>query len=242
MNIFAIGDLHLSFKDRVVPGLWNKVVEYKPMNIFGDIWDKHYQKLYENWQETVNEEDIVLIPGDISWAQNFEEVKFDLDFINLLPGKKIIIKGNHDYWWDGIGKVRAIIPDKFFAIQNDSINLEGVSIAGTRGWIVPNENQFTEHDEKIYNRELNRLELSLKTTKKSDKLIVMTHYMPTDENHTRNEFIDLMIDFNVDICIYGHLHGAPSHKTRLTGEKWGIKFFLVSSDFINFTPEIILSL
>lgn len=241
MNIFAIGDLHLSFNKKVIPGQWDLVELYKPMSLFGEKWEKHYQKIYENWWEIVSEDDLVLLPGDISWASDFVEAEHDFNFIAGLPGKKVLIRGNHDYWWQAISRLRSQVPENCYLIQNDSLNLQGVSVAGTRGWTVPNSFQFTEHDEKIYRRELVRLELSLKSIKmRGEKLIVMLHYMPVNEDHEKNEIIELLQDFQVDICIYGHLHGEEAHKTRLTGEKWGINFQLVSSDFLNFKPMKIL--
>lgn len=242
MNIFAIGDLHFSFKNRIVPGEWEKVDEYKTMNIFGSEWEEHYRKIYKHWHNKIKNDDLVLIPGDISWASDLNELKPDIDFIESLPGKKVFVKGNHDYWWQGISKVREAMPEDFYMIQNDSYRFKDLSIAGSRGWIPPNSFQFSEHDEKIYKRELIRLKLSLKTIKNSNTRLVMLHYMPVNENHNKNEFIELMLKYKVDICIYGHLHGKKAHQNRISGEKWGIDFKLVSADFLKFNPELIFSI
>lgn len=240
MNVYAIGDLHLSFENRVVPGEWEQVKEYKPMGVFGETWEKHYQKIYENWCNTIKPEDLVLIPGDISWARTLEEAEYDFDFIDELPGKKVFIKGNHDYWWQGITKMRNILPESIYLIQNDFIELPGIIIAGSRGWVVPNSHEFTEHDKKIFQRELLRLELSLnKIEKTGGVLIVMLHYMPVNEKHEKNQLIELLIEKKVDICIYGHLHDE-AHQIRLDGVKWGMRFKLVSADFLQFKPLKIL--
>ncbi|HHU92310.1 MAG TPA: phosphohydrolase [Halanaerobiaceae bacterium] len=241
MKVYAISDLHLSFKNKVVPGKWQEVEEYKPMNIFGEKWEKHYYRLYKNWLETVQAEDLVLLPGDISWASTGEELGPDLDFISHLPGKKIFVKGNHDYWWQGIGQLRTLFPEDSYLIQNDSISFGKIAIAGSRGWIVPNNIYFTERDEKIYKRELIRLQLSLDSLdKKAECRIAMLHYMPVNEEHQHNEIIDLLESYKIDICIYGHLHGEEAHANRLEGNFWGIDFHLVSADFLDFTPIRIL--
>ncbi|MEJ6950909.1 metallophosphoesterase [Natronospora cellulosivora (SeqCode)] len=239
MKIYAIADLHLSFEDFVEPANWEEVKEYKSMEIFGEKWRMHYKKIYENCLDIVTENDLLLIPGDISWATNLKEMEADIDFIRKLPGKKIFIKGNHDYWWKGVNSLRTALPDDFYLIQNDSLIFNGVALAGSRAWTVPNTYQFSEKDKKIFNRELIRLELSLKSIQKAEKIIVMLHYMPTNEQHEHNQLIALLEKYNVDICIYGHLHGDESHEIRLEGQKWGIEFNLVSSDFIDFKPRLI---
>lgn len=241
MKVFAISDLHLSLKNRIVPGEWEKAEEYKPMNIFGEKWEKHYYHLYKNWLEVVNDEDLVLLPGDISWATTMEELEPDLDFIRLLPGQKVFVKGNHDYWWQKIGQLRTVFPEDCYLIQNDSVTFGRIGIAGSRGWIVPNNIYFTERDEKIYRRELIRLQLSLDSLANNvDYKIVLLHYMPVNEEHQYNELIELLENYQVNLCIYGHLHGEEAHANRIEGKKWGIDFRLVSADFLDFTPLRIL--
>ena len=154
MKIFALGDTHLSFDD--------DGKEYKPMDIFGEHWHNHSQRLRVNWLELVSDEDVVLIPGDVSWAMDLQQAKVDLAFLMELPGKKIMIKGNHELWWDSISKVRNILPDGFYAIQNDYVQLgDDIAICGSRGWQCPDGPFADSQDEKIYKRELVRLELSL---------------------------------------------------------------------------------
>lgn len=240
MKIFALADLHLSFSNKFIPQHWDEVEEYKPMACFGNNWKYHFYKIYQNWCNNVSQEDIVLIPGDISWASDLKELEFDLAFMDLLPGKKVLIRGNHDYWWQGIKKLRDFFPANFYLLQNDSLKGNGFAIAGSRGWTVPNSFQFSDHDLKIYQRELIRLELSLKNIGGVEvKKIVILHYMPVNESHEKNELIDLLLDYEVDICIYGHLHGKEAHNNALTGKKWGIEFHLVSSDYLDFNPKFI---
>lgn len=243
MRIYALGDLHLSFRQKInqTDSMADaKKYLYKPMNCFGEKWEKHHIKIFNSWNKTVSENDVVLIPGDISWAMNLEEAGPDFHFLKKLSGKKILIKGNHDYWWNSISQVRQKLPDGCRALQNDSIVINGAAVTGTRGWVVPNNNEFDEHDEKVYNREVHRLKLSLDSiSKKYNRLIVMFHYMPVNENHERNEMIDVLMEYDVNDCIYGHLHGEKAHQNRISGIKWGINFKLVSSDFLNFKPQLV---
>lgn len=239
LRVFGIGDLHLSFATPVQPGDWSGIQENKPMGIFGDQWHHHYQRIYEQWQEKVTAEDIVLVPGDISWALDLAEAKNDLDFIGSLPGKIILLRGNHDYWWQSISKVRRILPPNVRAIQNDSITLGEVTICGSRGWASPGSAGFSPADELIYRRELQRLAISLQTAPHGAKeLMVMMHYMPTAEDHQPTGFIELMQRYGVCDCVYGHLH-SWAHQSRLPECQWGIRFSLVSADFIGFSPRLL---
>lgn len=239
MKLFGIADLHLSFSEGVIPGNWDTVREHKPMGIFGEKWSNHYQKIYENWVRFVKDEDIVLVPGDISWGLKLEDALHDLEFLAELPGKIILVQGNHDYWWQSVSRVRKALPSNVLALQNNSFTIGEISICGTRGWTCPHGNGFTKHDEKIYLREIQRLELSLKNADSDVKRkIVMMHFMPVNEKHEKNEFIELMQEYNVELCIYGHLHSS-AHKQRLPDHKWGINFSLVSADYLNFLPELL---
>lgn len=224
MRIFAIGDPHLSFAVN------------KPMDIFGDQWKNHPERFADEWCRTVAPDDWVLVPGDISWAMHLEEVKPDLEFLERLPGKKIMIRGNHDYWWSSISKVRKILPANMYALQNDSLQIGDIAICGTRGWNCPGGYDFDEHDRTIYEREVSRLELSLKNAGKTAKeKWVMLHYPPTNEKHQDSGFLDVMRKYEVSVCIYGHLHGE-GHKNAITGEHAGIQFHLVACDYLNFKP------
>jgi predicted phosphohydrolase len=206
------------------------------MDIFGDRWVRHHEKIRNEWQQTVAADDWVLLPGDISWAMRLEEAKPDLEFLGELPGRKIIIRGNHDYWWSTISKVRKILPPGMHAIQNDSILIGDIAICGTRGWNCPGGHDFGEHDQQIYEREVSRLELSLQTAdRRAKEKWVMLHYPPVNEKHQDSGFLETMRKHSVTVCIYGHLHG-DGHRNALLGERDGIRFQLASSDYLNFKP------
>lgn len=225
MKIFAISDLHISTNTD------------KPMDVFGGKWVGYLEKIYADWQEKVKDEDVVLIGGDISWAMNIDDAKEDVATFSSLKGKKILIKGNHDYWWSGIGKVRDMLPENVFALQNDAIRLkEGYVICGSRLWSVPGSPDFTEQDEKIYKRETERLRLSLTTAKsmmqEGDKLIALIHYPPFNVKREPTSFTELFEEYGVDSVIYGHLHGKDVRADRLV-VKNGIKYYLTSCDQVD---------
>ncbi len=224
MKIYAISDLHISTNTD------------KPMDVFGGNWVGYLDKIKADWQKKVSAEDIVLIAGDISWAMNIEDAKEDLDFFKDLNGKKVFIKGNHDFWWSGIGKVRDIMPENCFALQNDSIRFDGVVICGSRGWAVPGSPDFDEKDRKIYSRETERFKLSLKSAEKliqsGDKLIAMIHYPPFNVKRESSAFTDIFEEFNVHSVIYGHLHGKNVRADKLV-IKNGVKYYLSSCDMVD---------
>ncbi len=231
--VFAIADLHFDS------------IGDKPMNIFGDNWENHEDKIMDSWKELIAEEDLVLIPGDISWALKNEEAYEDLNKIDKLPGEKVLIKGNHDYWWVSLKKLNEMGLETMNYIQNNSFVYKGIAVAGTRGWTDMElarelEDNNLVHDEKIFTRELNRLRLSLESIKEEyDKLIVMLHYPPFDIDLKPNEFGKMLKEFKVDICLYGHLHG-DGHKYVKEGNIDGIEYMCVASDYIDFIPKRIL--
>ena len=232
MKIYAISDLHISTSTD------------KPMDIFGGNWVGYMDKIRADWQSKVQDDDIVLIGGDISWAMKIEDAKLDLDSLRDLKGKVVMIKGNHDYWWSGIGKVRDIMPPSFYALQNDSIKFGNTIICGSRCWCVPGSPDFTEQDRKIYNRETERLKLSLKSAVKDrqegDKLIALVHYPPFNVRRENSAFTDIFEEYKVDAVVYGHLHGKDVRSDKLL-IKNGIKYFLTSCDQVdNKLTEIIL--
>lgn len=240
LKIFAIGDLHLSFTGPVDPGHWEQAREYKSMGALFPQWREHYRRLYEEWNAAVGREDTVLVPGDISWGMRLEEALPDLDFLRLLNGRLILIQGNHDYWWQSISRVRRAVPPNVQVIQNDHVLMGDVAICGSRGWTCSGETHDQEKDRRIYQRELLRLEMSLKSVRlgTARKIIVLMHYMPTNEKHERSGFIDLLVSYGVGTVVYGHLHAAAkSH--RLPDQAWGICFHLVSADYLNFRPVLI---
>ncbi|MCF8010993.1 MAG: metallophosphoesterase [Clostridiales bacterium] len=239
MKIFTISDLHLSFSYPVDPNNWQDAVEYKPMSEVDETWFGHARRIYDNWINNVSEDDIVLLAGDISWAMKLEETYPDFDYLSKLPGHIVAVQGNHDYWWQSISRVRQVAPPNMSFIQNDHVMVDSIAICGTRGWVCPGGKFFSEHDSKIYRRELIRLENSLNSiSKKRDSLkdvIVMMHYMPTNEKHEYSGFIDVLKKFGVKKIIYGHLH-AKACNYRLPDWAWGMNFILTSADYLGFKP------
>lgn len=225
--IYGIGDLHFDSSKE------------KPMDIFGENWIDHEEKIIKNWQENIRDDDLILIPGDISWALKLRDAKYDLEKIDKLPGKKVISKGNHDYWWVSLNKLNGLNLDSIFFIQNNSYLYNNTGIAGTRGWISKDVEDFDDNDMKVYTRELHRLRLSLESIDSDiNEKIVMLHYPPFDMDLKPNEFHDIMLEYKVDICIYGHLH-SDGHKFAREGMIDGIEYHCVSSDYIEFKPIII---
>ena len=224
MQIYAIADLHLS------------LTAEKPMDVFGEAWRGHAEKLERNWRETVGEEDLVLIPGDISWAMQLSAALPDLSFIGALPGRKILLKGNHDYWWSAIGRVRATLPAGMRALQNDSFVEDGVGICGSRGWLCPGSSNFSQDDEKIYLRELDRLTLSLQSLPPVETKIAMLHFPPFSDKDRASGFSERLEAAGVTIAVYGHLHGE-ANRYAFEGEKNGITYHCVAADKLDFTPK-----
>lgn len=228
MSIYVIGDLHLSFGVN------------KPMNIFGENWEKHYEKIKENWLRKVKDEDTVILPGDFSWATYLEESEKDFEFLNNLSGKKILLKGNHDYWWTTVTKMKKFLEEKNIQnidfLYNNSFLIENKIIAGTRGWIT---NPNSKENYKILKRENDRLKLSLESGIKSfgeDKEIIAFLHYPPFYKDTVSEEIDFkktLEKYKVKKCFYGHLH-SDSHKEAIEGKINGIEYCLVSSDYLKF--------
>ena len=224
MQIYAIADLHLS------------LTAEKPMDVFGEAWRGHAEKLERNWRETVGKDDLVLIPGDISWAMQLSAALPDLSFIGALPGRKILLKGNHDYWWSAIGRVRATLPAGMRALQNDSFVENGVGICGSRGWLCPGSSNFSQDDEKIYLRELDRLTLSLQSLPPVETKIAMLHFPPFSDKDRASGFSERLEAAGVTIAVYGHLHGE-ANRYAFEGEKNGITYHCVAADKLDFTPK-----
>ncbi len=211
------------------------------MTVFGKAWAGHPEVLFSRWRETVGEDDLVIIPGDISWAMRLEEALPDLMALARLPGVKVLIRGNHDYWWPSISRLRAALPPGMVALQNDAYVYGGVAVAGTRGWITPFDREFTEHDEKIYRREAERLKLSLADAAKKphEHLIVALHYPPFGPGSEPTLFTELIEEARPDAVVYGHLHGADPE--RLPKDWKGIPVHLVAADVLGFQPKLILA-
>ena len=223
MKVFAISDLHLCISGA------------KPMEIFGDGWSNYQEKIKADWNNKVEEDDVVLICGDISWAMKIDEAIKDFSFFENLKGNKIFIRGNHDYWWQAISSVRSILPYKGYALQNDAVKHDKYVFCGTRGWIVPEDKGLSADDEKIYKRELIRLDMALSSAKRlqqeGDKLICMLHYPPYNANKEFNEMIGLLQKYGVDACVFGHIHSHIG-KYKIHENLFGIDFYLTSCDLL----------
>jgi len=222
MSIFAISDLHLAF-----------AVD-KPMDRFGEAWVDHPRKIAERWRAHVQDTDTVLVCGDTSWAMRLEEARPDLEHVAALPGRKILLRGNHDYWWSSRSKVRAMLPDDMLLLQNDCIEVEGWQICGSRGWMLPTD-ESTPEDRRIFERELGRLRSSLQAAPGGPRL-AMLHYPPFDVQIGTSPVVDLLREFEVQCCVYGHLH-AMEAGTYPDGEHDGIEYHCVSVDLVDFTPR-----
>ena len=230
MSIFAIGDLHLSFK------------EDKPMNIFGDNWNNHETKIKENWLENVGENDLVVLPGDFSWSMYLKDTYNDFKYLNELPGKKVLLKGNHDYWWTTVTSMKKYLEEMNFKdidfLYNNYYVFENNIIVGTRGWNIGDDSE----NGKMLKREAQRLELSIQKAMENEELenkniISFMHYPPiTNHNILHNElndFIRILKKYNITKCYYGHLHGS-SIKEAVEGNYFGVEFKLVSADALDF--------
>ena len=223
MKVFAISDLHLS-----------TVVE-KPMDIFGKAWENYFDIISEDWKAKVTDDDLVLLPGDFSWAMRMDEALPDFELVAKLPGKKVILRGNHDYWWNTLSQVRNALPQGFYALQNDCMRFGDVLICGTRGWVCPDGDNLTAEDTKIYLREIERLKLSIaamqKMRKPEDKVIAIMHFPPFNGRYDDSDFTRLFIEAGITTVVYGHLHGKDC-RANLHMKKFGIEFYLTSCDLV----------
>lgn len=232
MKIFAIGDLHLSFNENID----------KPMSIFGAGWEDYEARLKAAWEERITDEDVVILPGDLSWALKLEDAMDDFNWIHELPGKKVLLKGNHDLWWSKINYLNTLYPDMTF-LQNHCYYIEEhkLAICGTRGWVLPTSDEFKEHDLKIFKRELGRLRFSLDEAKSmgAERIIVALHYPPADVATATSDFTRMMEEYNVTDCVYGHLHGMMAFGRAFKGVHQDIDYRLVSLDYLGAIPKLI---
>jgi len=257
MKVWAISDLHLS---RANP---------KPMEKFGNHWKNHAEKISAAWRNMVSPDDLVVVAGDTSWAMKLPQAIIDLEWLAQLPGRKVLIRGNHDYWWNSLSKMRNVAPESIEFIHNSAVRVNDVVIAGTRGWMLPpvtntttngekranstsdgeyesDEKEledWTENDEKILTREINRLTLSLDAAKKlSDPnciLLVAIHYPPIYPNGTDSQFTELIEQYEPKVVVYGHLH-TPVQSEIFAGQRGSTHYHLVSADYVDFQPVRIL--
>lgn len=226
MSFYAIGDLHLPGGDD------------KPMEVFGSHWEGHFERIRQDWLSRVREEDIVLLPGDLSWAMRLADAVQDLQAIGALPGRKLLVKGNHDYWWSSLTQLRAVLPPGMQAVQHAAVDVGEAVVCGTRGWMIPTRDApLSAADAKLYARELQRMEMALLDAEKlraGRPLVVMMHYPPLLLQEMETDFTRLMERFGVHTVVYGHLHGAGI-RTGFSGEWRGVRYQLVSCDSLNFS-------
>lgn len=229
MAVYALGDLHLSH------------AQPKPMDIFGPGWDDHPRKLRDNWNRVVTDGDLTIVAGDISWAMQLPEAAEDLAWLSELNGKKLLIRGNHDYWWSSIGKVRLALPSGLYALQNDYFIWGHQAVCGTRGWVCPGEEGFNnDQDEKIYRRELLRLQISLESARKDGfaEIIAALHFPPYNRQGQPSGFTELLEQYGVSYCVFGHIHDQGRERI-FQGHRSGVSYYLVAADGVDFTPVLI---
>lgn len=226
MGLYAISDLHLGFAIG------------KTMDCFGGQWVGHTKKIEHNWRETVKEEDTILLPGDLSWAGNLADATTDLKWIQSMPGKKVLMAGNHDYWWHSTSRLKESFPDMVF-LRHDFFAYGEIAVCGSRGWLCPNDTYYTQEDEKIYQREQIRLKKSIETAIKSgfSEIYLMMHFPPTNDKKEWSGFLDIISAYpQITKIIYGHLHGEDSFGTSYEGLIDGREYYLVSGDYLKFWP------
>ncbi|HVG20331.1 MAG TPA: metallophosphoesterase [Blastocatellia bacterium] len=227
MRVFAIGDMHLEGGTG------------KTMDRFGDNWRNHDVKIFESWERLGRDDDLLLVVGDTSWAMRIEDALPDLERVGQMKGRKLLLKGNHDYWWQSPSKMsRALHPS--IRVLNASSVVEGrTAIAGTRGWVCPDDSFFEEHDAKIYEREVGRLRAALQSLRgregEFDSLVVALHYPPMNDKHEPSGFTELIDEYGADFCVFGHVHGEHI-KSAFTGARGRTIYSLVSADAVDFTP------
>lgn len=226
MALYAIGDTHLSLSSD------------KPMDVFGRNWEGYVEKLAEGLG-ALSDEDTIVLCGDLSWGMSLPEAKEDFSFLNRMPGRKILLKGNHDYWWNTVSKMNAFFAGNNFTtlhiLHNNCYEYGPYALCGTRGWFY--EEDRGVHSEKVFRRELLRLETSLKAAGDREKICFL-HYPPCYQGYVCREIIDLLEQYRVEKCYYGHLHGS-GHRLAIEGRYGAVDYHLVSADYLRFKPQII---
>lgn len=230
MRVFAIADLHLAY---VTP---------KPMTIFGPQWEGHPEAIWQHWRKIIQPDDLVLLPGDLSWAMRLDEAMQDLSILSDLPGTKVLLRGNHDYWWPTAKKLRSALPTDQLAIVNDAVRVGNVVVCGSRGWLTPGHEPLNAEDTRLLAREGERLNLSAQAANKllqqGDHLILMLHYPPATAPYHSNPLTEVIDTYQPEVVLYGHLHGVPLEKTMQHVN--GIPAHMVSADVLKFVPKLIL--
>jgi len=230
MRIFAIGDLHLAGGTG------------KTMDRFGENWRNHDVKVFEAWEREVDAEDVILIVGDTSWAMRLDDARQDLERVGRMKGRKLLLKGNHDYWWESRAKLKRVLDPSIEIVNASSAIIGAVAVAGTRGWVCPNDSFFGAEDEKVYEREVGRLKTALESLRGREAeyqaIIVAMHYPPTNDKHEPSGFTDLIDEYGATVCVYGHIHGEHI-SNALTGLRGRTTYRLVSVDAVGFAPALI---
>ncbi|MCL2055867.1 MAG: metallophosphoesterase [Oscillospiraceae bacterium] len=227
MAIYAIGDLHLS------------VAAKKPMDIFSG-WENHAQRLIENWHKKIRPGDVTVLCGDTSWGITLRQALPDLRLLHGLPGKKILIKGNHDYWWCSVSKMKRVLSenglDSIYILHNNSFTVDGVHICGSRGWMFESGEP---HDAKLINREAMRIDASIRSVgEQAGEKLLFLHYPPIYAGQTLDSFIDVMEFHGIKRCYYGHIHGT-GHEWAVQGVVRDVRFAMISADYLGFAPLLI---
>lgn len=225
MGLFAIADLHFAFSVN------------KPMDQFGQNWIGHSEKIIKNWQREITATDTVLVPGDISWAMYEKDAEKDLTVLDGLPGRKILLEGNHDYWWKSAARLERRYENMRF-LKNDCDRYDSLFICGSRGWLCPNDTRFTPQDDKLYRREQLRLRLSLESAMRqgAKEILLMMHFPPVNDKREDSAFMQIIREYPIRHVVYGHLHGQENHERGIRGEQDGVCFHLVAADYLDFSP------
>ena len=228
MAVYTIADLHLSLDGK------------KPMDVFPG-WNDYVSRLTKNWNALVTPQDTVVIAGDISWAMKLEDADLDFAYLDRLPGKKLLLNGNHDYWWSTRKKIEAYLTNRGFStlsiVHNSAVPVGEIAVCGTRGWLY---NAETPEDQKIVNREVGRLTTSLKEAESLGlRPVVFLHYPPLYDDQRCEEILNVLKEWNIRDCYFGHIHGSQAAKRAVVGEYSGIKMHLISCDTVQFTPVLV---
>lgn len=229
MKLYAFSDFHLSGDPPT-----------KPMEIFGENWKNHREKIYQSWMETIHEDDTVIIAGDLSWGNDLAEALPDLQWIAALPGRKIVVRGNHDYWWDTVTKMTRATEGAFEFLHNNVIMVGDIALAGTRSWLPETARKFTENDAAILRREEGRLVRGIELAEKqgAKRIICVLHYPPYDEKRRPMHILSLMAEHGIRDCVFGHIHGKQNFHD-IPDELCGIRLHLTSADYLDFKPYFI---
>lgn len=227
MRFFGLSDLHLGH------------AVAKPMDVFGEHWKDHPARIAAAWREAVGEGDVVFCPGDLSWGMTLDEAAPDLAFIAALPGTKVFVKGNHDYWWSSVAQARAKFPDRMLFLQNDAASFGDIAVCGTRGWSLPGTPEHGADDEKYVKRELDRLRRSAERMPKSTTRVALLHHPPLLAGLPSTPWTALLEELSIDLCVYGHLH-LPHETPPVEGRRGRVEYRLVSADHLGFRPELLL--